>query len=104
MEFIKNWLKRFGVIKPLSLPQSNGVSSWMEEMNTWLVALEQVASNFSHFIIEHRIPAQAVLVDLHNTTCPSCQRADALANNSHSSSESKQAGQGTPIPIPLPNS
>ena len=60
-----------------------------EEMNTRLVALEQVASNFSHFIIEHWLPTQTILVDLHNATCPSCQKADALANNGHLPSESK---------------
>ena len=76
----------------------------MEGINSQLVALEQVASNFSHFIIEHWIPTQAVLVNLHNATCPSCQKADAMANNGHSSSKSKQVGGTAPIPIPPPNS
>ena len=76
----------------------------MEEMNTRLVALEQVASNFSHFIIEHRLPVQAVPVNLHNATCPSCQKADAMADNGHLSPKSKQSGQATLIPIHPPNS
>ena len=84
--------------------QLDGVSSRMEEMNTQSVVLEQVASNFSHFIIEHWIPAQAVLVDLHNATCPSCQRADAMANNGCLSSQSERADSATAIPVPLPNS
>ena len=69
--------------------QLNGVASMMEGMNTRLVALEQVASNFSHFIIEHWLPTQAVLIDLHNATCPSCQKADGMANNGHLSSQSE---------------
>ena len=42
----------------------------MDGIASWLVALENVASNFSHFIIEHWIPAQAVLVELHDATAP----------------------------------
>ena len=47
----------------------------------WLVTLEKVAASFSHFIIEHWVPTQAILIDLHNSTCPSCQRVDGMADN-----------------------
>ena len=80
------------------------VSSQMDGVKSRLVALEKVASSFSHFIIEHWVPAQAILVDLHNSTCPSCQRADAMANNGHLASEYVQSGRATLIPVPLPNS
>ena len=89
MEFIKNRVKEIWGDQAFVSSQFDGISSWMEEMNTWLVALEQVASNFSHFIIEHQIPAQAILVNLHNATCPSCQRANGMADNGHLSSESE---------------
>ena len=55
------------------------VSSQMDGVESWLVALEKVAASFSHFIIEHWVPTQAILINLHNSTCPSCQRADAMA-------------------------
>ena len=71
---------------------------------SWLVALEKVATSFSHFIIEHWVPTQAILVDLHNSTCPSCQRADVMANNGGSTSESIRSGRASPIPVPQPNS
>ena len=64
------------------------VSSQMDGVESWLVALEKVASSFSHFIIEHWVAAQAILIDLHNSTCPSCQRADGMANNGSSASKS----------------
>ena len=67
----------------------DSVSSMMKEMDAWLVALEQVACNFSHFIIEHCIPAQAILIELHDSTCPSCQRADAMAHNGDLGPESE---------------
>ena len=89
MEFVKNWVKEIWGDQAFVSSQFDGVSSRMEEMNSQLVVLEQVASNFSHFIIEHWISAQAVLVNLHNATCPSCQRVDAMANNGHLPSESK---------------
>ena len=69
-----------------------------------LVALEKVAASFSHFIIDHWVPAQAILIDLHNSTCPSCQRADAMADNGGLASKSIQSGRATPVPVPLPNS
>ena len=84
--------------------QLDGVSSTMEGFNGWLVALEQVASNFHHFINEHWLPAQAILVNLHNATCPSCQKADGMADNGCLSSESERVGGAPPIPVPLPNS
>ena len=80
------------------------VSSQMDGIESWLVALEKVAASFSHFIIEHWIPAQAILIDLHNSTCPLCQRADKVANNQNLASESVRSGQAAPVPIPLPNS
>ena len=40
----------------------------MDGVVSQLVALENMASNFSHFIIEHWIPAQAVFVELHDAT------------------------------------
>ena len=46
------------------------VSSQMDGVESWLVALEKVASSLSHFIIEHQVPTQAILIDLHNSTCP----------------------------------
>ena len=69
MGFVKLWVKEIWGDQAFVSSQLDRVSSRMKEMNTWLVALEQVASNFSHFIIEHWIPAQAVLVDLRNATC-----------------------------------
>ena len=44
------------------------VSLQMDGVESQLVALEKVAASFSHFIIEHWIPAQAILIDLHNST------------------------------------
>ena len=72
MEFVKNWVKEVWGDKAFVSSQLDGVSSNIETMNAQLVALEQVTSNSSHFIIEHLISTQAVLIDLHNTTCPSC--------------------------------
>ena len=80
------------------------VSSQMDGVKSRLVALEKVASSFSHFIIEHWVPAQPILIDLHNSTCPSCQRADAMAINGGSVSESVRSGQAALIPVPPPNS
>ena len=37
-----------------------------------LVALKKVAQSFSHFTIEHWIPAQQVHINLHNSFCPDC--------------------------------
>ena len=76
----------------------------MDGVKSRLVALEKVAASFSHFIIEHWVPAQAILIDLHNSTCPSCQRADAMANNGGLASNSVQSGQAALVPVPLPNS
>ena len=81
MEFVKNKVQEIWADQAF-------VSSQMDGVESWLVALEKVASSFSHFIIEHWVPAQAILIDLHNSTCPSCQRADAMANNGGSASES----------------
>ena len=80
------------------------VSSQMDGVKSRLVALEKVAAPFSHFIIENWVPTQAILIDLHNSTCPSCQRADAMADNGGSVSEFIQSGRATPVPIPPPNS
>ena len=97
MEFVKNKVKEIW-------DDQSFVSSQMDGVESRLVALEKVASSFSHFIIEHWVPAQAILVDLHNSTCPLCQRAGVMANNGNLASESVQSGWAAPIPIPLPNS
>ena len=81
MEFVKNKVKEVW-------DDQSFVSSQMDGVKSWLVALEKVSASFSHFIIDHWIPTQAVLVDLHNATCPSCQRVDAMADNGSSASES----------------
>ena len=81
MEFVKNKVQEIWGDQAFISSQMNGVE-------TRLVTLEKVAALFSHFIIEHWVPAQAVLIDLHNSTCPLCQRADAMATNEGSSSES----------------
>ena len=97
MEFVKNKVKEVWDDQAFISSQIDGVESQ-------LVALEKVASSFSHLIIEHWIPAQAILVDLHNTTCPSCQRVDGMADNRNLVSESVQSGQSALTPIPPPNS
>src|SRR6202000_663442 len=97
MGFVKNWVKEVWDDQSFVSSQMNGVESQ-------LVALEKVTSSFSHFIIEHWIPAQAILIDLHNSTCPSCQRADGVADNGNSVSESVRSGRAAPLPVPPPNS
>ena len=97
MEFVKNKVQEIWADQAF-------VSSQMDGVESWLVALDKVASSFSHFIIEHWVPTQAILINLHNSTCPSCQRADAMANNGGSASESIRSGRAAPVPIPLPNS
>ena len=97
MEFIKNKVQEIWSDQAF-------VSSQMDGVESRLVALEKVAALFSHFIIEHWVPAQAILIDLHNSTCPSCQRADGMADNGGSASESVQSGRAAPVPIPPPNS
>ena len=97
VEFVKNWVKEIWHNQSFVSCQMDGIASQ-------LVALENVASNFCHFIIEHWIPAQAILVDLHDATCPSCQRANAMANNGDLAVESKQSGRAALVPISLPNS
>ena len=97
MEFVKNKVQQIWDDQAF-------VSSQMDGVESRLVALEKVAASFSHFIIEHWVPAQAILIDLHNSTCPSCQRADGVALNGGSSSESVRSGRAAPIPVPPPNS
>ena len=97
MEFVKNKVQEIWGDQAL-------VSSQMDGVESWLVALEKVAASFSHFIIEHWVPAQAILIDLHNSTCPSCQRADGVANNGGSASKSIQSGRAIVLPVPPPNS
>ena len=80
MEFVKNRMKEIW-------DDQSFVSSQMDGVESRLVALEKVASPFSHFIIEHWVPAQVILIDLHNSTFPSCQRADGMANNGSLASE-----------------
>ena len=96
MEFVRNKVQEIWTDQAF-------VSSQMDEVESRLVALEKVAASSSHFIIEHWVPAQAILIDLHNSTCPLCQRADAMADNGGSASESVWSGRATPIPVPLPN-
>ena len=81
MEFIKNKVKEIW-------DDQSFISSQMDGVDSRLVTLERVAASFSHFIIDYWIPAQAMLIDLHNSTCPSCQRVDAMANNGDLSSKS----------------
>ena len=97
MEFVKNKVKEIW-------DDQSFVSSQMDGVESWLVAFEKVAASFSHVIIDHWVPAQAILINLHNSTCPSCQRVDGMANNGGSASESVQSGQAAPVPVPLPNS
>ena len=97
MEFVKNKVQEIWGDQAF-------VSSQMDGVESRLVALEKVAASFSHFIIEHWVPAQAILIDLHNSTCPSCQRADAMADNGGSASEAVRSGWAAPIPVPPPNS
>ena len=97
MEFVKNKVQEIWSDQAF-------VSSQMDGVESQLVALEKVAASFSHFIIEHWVPAQAILIDLHNSTCPSCQRADGMADNGGSTSESIQSGRAALIPVPPPNS
>ena len=97
MEFVKNRVKEIW-------DNQSFVSSQMDGVESWLVALEKVAASFSHFIIEHWVPAQAIFIDLHSSTCPLCQRADGLANNGGSASKSIQSGWAVLVPVPLPNS
>ena len=97
MEFVKNKVKKIW-------GDQSFVSSQMDEVESQLVALKKVASSFSHFIIEHWVPAQAIPINLHNSTCPSCQRVDGMANNGGLASESVQSGWATPVPVPPPNS
>ena len=97
MEFVKNKVQEIWSDQAF-------ISSQMDGVKSRLVALEKVASSFSHFIIEHWVSAQAILIDLHNSTCPSCQRADAMADNGSSVSKSVRSGWAAPIPVPPPNS
>ena len=97
MEFVKNKVQEIWSDQAF-------VSSQMDGVESQLVALERVAASFSHFIIEHWVPAQAILIDLYNSTCPSCQRVDGMADNGGSASESIRSGQTALIPVPPPNS
>ena len=81
MEFVKNKVQEIWSDQAF-------VSSQMDGVESRLVALEKVAASFSHFIIDHWVLAQAILIDHHNSTCPLCHRADGLTNNGDSTSES----------------
>ena len=81
MEFVKNKVQEIWGDQAF-------VSSQMDGVESWLVALKKVAVSFSHFIIEHWVPAQVILIDLHNSTCPLCQRVDGMADNGGSASKS----------------
>ena len=54
MEFVKNKVQEIWADQAF-------VSSQMDGVESWLVALEKVAASFSHFIIEHWVPAQAIV-------------------------------------------
>ena len=97
MEFVKNKVQEIWADQTF-------VSSQMDGVESRLVALEKVAASFSCFIIEHWVPAQAILINLHNSTCPSCQRADAMADNGGSASKSIQSDWAIALPVPPPNS
>ena len=97
MEFVKNKVQEIWSDQAF-------VSSQMDGVESQLVALEKVAASFSHFIIEHWVPAQAILIDLHNSTCPSCQRVDGMADNGGLASKSVRSGWAALIPVPPPNS
>ena len=97
MEFIKNKVQEIWTDQAF-------VSSQMDGVESQLVALEKVAASFSHFIIDHWVPAQAILIDLHSSTCPSSQRADGMADNGGLASKPVRSGQAAPVPIPPPNS
>ena len=97
MEFVKNKVQEIRSDQAFVSAQMDGVESR-------LVALEKVAASFSHFIIEHWVPTQAILIDLHNSACPLCQRADGMADNGGSVSESVRSSRAAPIPVPPPNS
>src|SRR6202000_1033309 len=45
-----------------------------------------------------------ILVDFRNPACPSCQRANAMADNGGLASESVRSGRAAPLPVPPPNS
>ena len=81
MEFVKNKVQEIWTDQAF-------VSSQMDGVESRLVALEKVVASFSHFIIEHWVPTQAILIDLHNSSCTSCQRADAMTDNGGSASKS----------------
>ena len=81
MEFVKNKVQEIWGNQAF-------ISSQMDGVESQLVALEKVAASFSHFINEHWVPTQAILIDLHNSTCPSSQRADGMANDGGLASES----------------
>ena len=81
MEFVKNKVQEIWQDQAF-------VSSQMDEMESQLVALENIACSFSHFIIENWIPAQQIIVSLHNTYCWDCQAANGLANHVDFSGES----------------
>ena len=86
MEFVKNKVQEIWTDQAF-------VSSQMDGVKSLLVALEKVAASFSHSIIEHWVPAQAILINLQNSTCPSCQRADGMADNGGSASKSVRSGR-----------
>ena len=97
MEFVKNKVQEIW-------QDQTFISSQMGGMESWLVALENIACSFSHFIIEHWIPAQQIIISLHNAYCWDCQAVNGLANHGDSSGESIQSSQASSIPVPLPNS
>ena len=97
MEFVKNKVKEIWGNQAF-------IPSQMDAIESQLVTLEKVAASFSHFIIKHWIPAQVILIDLHNSTCPSCQRVDGMADNGNLESKSIKSGWSAPIPIHLPSS
>ena len=97
MEFVKNKVKEIW-------DNQSHVSLQMDGVESLLVTLEKVTSSFSHIIIEDWVPAQAILINLNNSTCPSCQRADEMVNNGGLASKSIRSSWAALLPVPPPNS
>ena len=97
MEFVKN---KVGEI----WQDQAFVSSQMDGLESRSVALEAVTHSFSHFIVEHWIPAQEVLVSLYDLFCQDCWAAHGIAHHGHSSSKPLISSQASPIPVPPPGS
>ena len=74
MEFLKNKVQEIWQDQAF-------VSSQMDGMESWLVALENIAHSFSYFIVEHWVLAQQITVSLHNAYFQDYQVANGLADH-----------------------